>query len=582
MRALPDSPAAAPATAPTATALTAPVERERPAWGERLAWVLLLFGLPLLLCWPLPQVFTTHVLAAADQEAAPHIWGLWAALKTGSPLLLDTRLLAWPEGIEVVLVDPANLGFFALGSLFGPAAGYNTTLYAGFVLMGLAGRMLAQESGGDPFIGALVGLCCPALLSNAADGQTEGFAVGLVGIQLALLLRFLREGGVGRGALAALGLALAAWSGPYNGVWAALIDLGVGLSLPLRAGAPIRLRRAAAVALGAGLLVLPLGRAIFQERAGHLPGAGGRDAWRVIEDPAIFRGGVQTGADLLDPWLPGVLTGGEAEISHTVYLGVFTLILAGLGLWRRPGLWPYLVGAAAFTLLSFGPVLYLGGRALRSGELTWVGPVSLLAPALPVLYRITRWYRAAAVARLLLIPLAAAGRWGGRGRLLIGGALLIDCLALAPLAWPLHHSPLPEAAAYAEMTRPDAVLVLPLSTSATPPPGAWRDREVLAQTLHGHPIAATMMGFPPASAARAGQVRVQALMRTGALPAADRAALQRDGFGYLALLPDYQPLPAAAWAALEACLGAPLARGEGVVIFDLHGGPTGDCAAAQR
>ena len=64
-----------------------------------------LLTVPPLLTWPMARVFSTHVLAAADQEAAPHIWGLWAAGQAGHLLQIETSLQAFPEGIELVLVD---------------------------------------------------------------------------------------------------------------------------------------------------------------------------------------------------------------------------------------------------------------------------------------------------------------------------------------------------------------------------------------------------------------------------------------------------------------------------------------------
>lgn len=290
---------------------------------EGLALGLTLVLLPALLLWPLPVVFGQQVLAAPDQEAATHIWGLWAALREGTPLLLRTSLLGWPEGVELVLVDPANLPAFALGqALGGPAGGYNLVLYLGLSLQGLGGALLTRRLGGPAWLGALVAMACPTLLANAADGQTEGFAVGWVGLQLALLLSFVERGGVARGLLAGAALALAWYGGPYNGLFASALDLVVGLGLLLRTRADrARLRetlRRLLSAAGAGvLMVLPLARAILTMRDPTLPGSGLRAGLpRVVENPEIFRGGVQTGADLLDPWLPGPLTGGEAPVSR--------------------------------------------------------------------------------------------------------------------------------------------------------------------------------------------------------------------------------------------------------------------------
>ena len=147
---------------------------------------------PVLITWPLARVFDSHVLAAADQEAAPHIWGLWAAGQTGSLLQIETSLQAFPDGIELVLVDPFNLPMFHLGALLGPAAGYNLVLWSSFIWMGIAGALLAREWDAPPWLGAVAAMACPTLIANAADGMTEGFGVGLVGIFAALLVRGVR------------------------------------------------------------------------------------------------------------------------------------------------------------------------------------------------------------------------------------------------------------------------------------------------------------------------------------------------------------------------------------------------------
>ena len=78
----------------------------------------LLLALPLLLAWPLPLVWRTEVLASPALEAATHIWGLWAALRSGAPLHLQTTLLAWPRGVSLVLSQattrPTTQAFWCL------------------------------------------------------------------------------------------------------------------------------------------------------------------------------------------------------------------------------------------------------------------------------------------------------------------------------------------------------------------------------------------------------------------------------------------------------------------------------------
>ena len=114
------------------------------------------------------------------------------------------------------------------------------------------------------------------------------------------------------------------------------------------------------------------------------------------------------GADALDLLVPGALTG-VADWATTAYLGPVLVVAATAGLWRERRLWPWAVGAAAFASLALGPFLVVGGEVLGS-----VTPGRLLE-ALPGLDRLSRWYRAGAVAVLLLAPVAARSSRGGPG-----------------------------------------------------------------------------------------------------------------------------------------------------------------------
>lgn len=525
------------------------------------------------------------MLAAPDQEAATHIWGLWAALREGQPLVLHTPLLGWPDGVKLVLVDPANLPAFALGHLLGgPASGYNSVLYSGLVVQGLAGALLARVVGGAPWLGALAAMACPTLLSNAADGMTEGFAVGWIGVQLAALLRFLRGDGRAWGALAVVALALACYGGPYNGVFAALLDGVVGLAALARAGAARgqQLRRLLVVAGGALALVGPLAYSVLFLREGDLPGSEQRAGLpKIVENPDIFRGGVQTGADLLDPLVPGPLTGGEAPISHTAYLGLAALALAGLAVARDRRRWPWLAGALAFSALSLGPYLYLRGQVLMTGGHALLGPAGVATLILPPLGRLTRWYRAGAIATALLAPLVSVSLSRTSTRLLAAGLVLADALLAAPLAWPLHASPLPDATPYAVLQGEGAILEIPRNTTGEPPPGGWRDLTALAQTLHGRPVPGTIMRLNGSPGAAEHTQSLQRLMRTGDWPALDRQHLLGDGYRWLAIYPDRAPLSESMRRNLNTCLGSPLAEGREVVLWSLlpAGGPV-DCLPA--
>jgi hypothetical protein len=562
----------------------------------RLSTVVVVLLGPLVLLWPLPIVFADAVLAAPDQEAATHIWGLWAALEHHMPLVVDSPLLNWPDGQRLVLVDPANLPAFAIGSLISPAAAYNLVLAAGVALMGVAGALLAGQIGAHPTLTAAIAMATPTVLANAADGQTEGFAVGWVGIQLALLIRCLRGGPAWGVALAGLALALCWYGGPYNGVFAALLNIGLVAGWP-KQGRRLAWPRAALVAVLAVALCAPLAAAVLQDRPSGLPGDPSRAGpLNLVENPRIFRGGMQTGADMLDPWLPAALTGGEAEVSHTAYLGAFVLLLAVLAVARDRRRWPWLAGGLSFAVLSWGPWLSVGGLGLRIDNQLVTGPAGWLAAGVPVLDRLTRWYRAGAVASLLLAPLAALGAaeltrgWRARPHrhttalVTIGAVVWVDALLLAPLKWPLHQTPLPDrapwrAADLLDPSRREALVELPPVTSATPPPGAWRDQVGVLQPLHGRPVGGGIMGVRASPAALRCGGAVSQLLRDGVLSKSDRQRCLGDGFRFAAIHRTYFRAPDAARAHAEACLGSAVYADPNIWLLDLRGGKLAeDCA----
>ncbi len=601
-----------------------------------LVWLFLVLA-PLLLAWPLPLVGGSHLLANPDKEAASHVWGLWAAWRQWQPLVIRTDLLAWPNGMKLVLVDPGNLLAYGLAGWAGPAAGYAAVLWAGLLVAGLAGLRLARRLGGSPLLGALAAMACPALLASASEGTTEDFAVGWVLLQLSLLLDFVEGGRLRHGILAALSLAMAWYCGPYNGLWASGIDLALGLWWIFQARrAGVRpLLRALAVGAAALLLVAPLAWATSTQRDPGLPGSAQRAGLpQVMEAPGEFRGGLWYGADILDPWLPVQITGGQGATSHTVYLGAVTLLLAMAAVWKdrgsrressgplrnashhcagpcwtscistyfntpstpdiqqsparyapgapgddrlpaaasfptAPRRWPWLAGAMLFTLLSLGPHLYLGGKVLTWNGSPLLAPAGVLVLKLGFLGRLTRWYRAGAVAHLLLAPLVSTWK-GKRLAPLIALLLLADLVLLAPLSWPLQHAPLPDAAPFrAAQGQGGAVLEVPAVSTAAPAPGGWRDQGLLLQTIHGHPITGTILGQPPPAQAREASLLARRLARGQHISASQRKKLLEAEFRWLAIYPGLLPPPRDGWKGVEALLGPPLGSSDDVILFSL-------------
>jgi hypothetical protein len=535
----------------------------RGAWAPLIA--VLLLG-PLLLSWPLPLVFGTELLSHPEREAVSHVWGLWAAARELSPLVLDSSLLNHPDGLRVVVIDPVHVPVYALAGWISPAAGFNTVLLFG----GVAGAVAAREVEGRPWLGALAAMACPAMLAATAEGTTEDLGAGWVLLQLALLLRFTRTARARDGLLAGLALAAAVHAGPYNGAWAALIDASVGAWWLWRDRT--RALRALLVGAGALLVSLPWAWAVLVLRPDHLPGGGQHlhsqgPLPEIREAAEAFRGGLWHGADLLDPWLPGPLTGGEGEVSHTAYVGLVALLVAGIMVARDRSRWPWLVGSLVFSVVSLGPWLYLAGEALRLGDSGLLAPVGVAMKALPGLSRLTRWYRAGAVAALLLAPLVS--RVPGRWALLVAPLVLLDTLALAPLKWPLHHQGLPRVQALMELEGEGALLEIPPFLNGAPPPGAWRDHNMLAQVEHGHPLAGSMLGLHPSGDASRSIFRARALSMGQPFTERDLEKIRAGGYRWLALHRTLRP--AGDEDDISACLGEPIRDSPEVVVWSLEG-----------
>ncbi len=553
---------------------------------RHLPLLLALLLTPMLVAWPLPRVWSKAMLTVPGRDASGHVWALWAALQEGSPYLGHTDLLGYPDGFFLTLLDSANLPFFALGSWTGPAAGYNTALWGGLLVSGVAGAMLARRLGGSAWLGAVLAMAAPPMLAASAEGTTGSFCAGWVLLQLALLLRFLDTGRVRDGVLAALALAMAWHGGPYNGFWAAGLDLTVALWIVARGwsadpSAPRRrhpaLGRAVLVGGGALLLCLPLAWAMLGVQDPGMPGSVNRGSLPpAFESPAAFRGGLQHGADLLDPWLPLPLTGGEAEVSHTAYVGIVALVVAVIAVVRDRKRWPWLAGSLAFSLLSLGPALYLHGRELTVGGEALLGPANLLIRACPPLGRLAHWYRAGAVAALLLVPLVASQGRGWRGPVL-AALVLADLLLAAPLAWPLPQGVPPSSGALRQLES-GALVELPLQAGPPLRLWDWRYRNVLGQVDHGHPITGAMMDYPLGKEAQQAYMAVHHVASGNILPDGRREALLDRGFRWVVLYPELLGRRQQAAAALERCFGAPVVEESQLRVFDLSQRGPG-CAA---
>ena len=519
--------------------------------------------------WPLPIAGTQWLLSHPDQEAVQHVWGLWAATQSLDPIAVTTDRIAWPVGFDFVLIDPGNLPWFLPGMIFGPALGYNATLLVGVLAMGLAGALLTRAAGGEAgelAVGAAAAMVCPAFLSAASEGITESFAVGWAGVALGALLLHLEAERTRRwGVLAGLALGWAVWSGPYNGLWAALLLGTVGV---------VRIR-AWRQTLPVGLLGLVIASPViygmaFLRRDG-LPGTASRAEWEPpIGDTEAYRGAFKLGADLTDPFLPGWLTGGLTEAGHTAYLGLLVIGLAVLAVVRDRRRWPWLVGALAFVAASLGPWLIIAGSPIGSAEDGFlVAPVGVVAKWFPPLLRVTRWYRAAAIAGLLLAPLVAlalSGRW----RWLTLGILALESVVFAPRAWPMLSFDASADPVWAQLHRPGAVAELPAVQWSFTPEGAVRDENLLQQVWHGRPNSGTFFNL---SGGAADSRELRALSDLARGKAADVQQIERlAGLGYAYVVIDRRRFERLDMGRLRGALGDPVAASPRYVVFGLPEG----------
>lgn len=170
---------------------------------------------------------------------------------------------------------------------------------------------------------------------------------------------------------------------------------------------------------------------------------------------------------------------------HEVFLGFPMLLLAGLGVARRPRGWTLVAAGLAlvFLVLSLGPLLKVGG--VNTG---WPMPYALLMKVPPFDMGRTPVRCVLLAVFALAFPAAvglawarewAVSRWGiGAGR----------ALALCFLAWTLAEvcSPAPVTKTY---TPPAALAGLVPGPVINIPISVFDGRAVFLQTFHGHPIA---------------------------------------------------------------------------------------------
>ncbi len=447
---------------------------------------LLLFqalALAVLFSWPLVPRFATEAIGRIDTDTPKHLWTLWWMRREawdGAPGLL-TRWANWPDGMHLFPIEPLN-GVLAALLPLGPVPLSNLLALVHVVLLGVFAGWLGFDVSGTrvgAHVASLLAQVCAFTAFSLEVGVGELRQLWWIPLGLAVLVRARRtEGRRWFIALAAV-LVGAVLSCFYHGLFLAL-------SVAVWALCTLRLRRSLLVgyALAAGLALL----VVVPVVRGFAGSYGGEEA--------VFSVDRYTGASVSVEQLftPAPL---EADAPNGTkrrrydggrYLGLVTLVLAGLGVAARPkraGPWVAVFGVSA--VLSLGPVLVWNQAPVRVGDLVLGLP---LAPFNDLLARVgepvnfpARFLAPGMIALAVLGALATRWRWA----LLLVPLAVIDTVVNDETPWPRNTMVLPDMAGLAPGGGTGAVADVTIVTNAEP---TTRTRTIAAQLVLDRPFAA--------------------------------------------------------------------------------------------
>ncbi len=442
-------------------------------------------------------------------------WNLWwvkTALVDKITWPWFTDLLYHPKGVSLLFhtLNAFNgITFLPVQLAFGLLPAYNSVVMFSFAIGGLGGYLLTRQVLGPPssrlaaFLAGAIFTFSPYHFAHLL-GHMQLIALAWLPFYALYTLRTLRAAENARsqrvareGALAALFLVLVALCDWYYAFYCILFTTIAAIWFGLRsirAAQTNALRRGlvalAAIGLTTAALLSPLLVPMIREA---------RQASYMVPDPAQSR---MLSADLLafvtpqgfhPVWGEWARLQGEhftATISeYSVFAGftVLALTLAGMfARWRggMKGLW--LGVALSFFILSLGPILHVGGQAVRlpgGAEITL--PYTAIAK-LPFLNIMRSISRLDVIVMLALGVLAAGGlNWLIRSRsggpALGGLALALVLFEFLPAPYPMSPPDTPSwYQTLAEDSRSGAVLNLPAN---------WdRPGYLLYQTAHRKPL----------------------------------------------------------------------------------------------
>jgi hypothetical protein len=458
----------------------------------------------LFLTFPMVLSPTSTLLGDPRIDVWNHAWGYWFVLESllQGQLPYDTSLVGGPDGGVLYFIDtPGALAALPLTLIFGPAFAYNVVLVVRIALSGAAAQLLGDELWGRGPAGWIAGVAyasTPFLLCELSNGISEVCATQWLMFTLWAAARLMRtrrwRDWALLGAMQGMTSVVTFYYGLASAIAvAALVAAWVVARLLRREGPPERLVPGSLLAAAiAGVLTLPHW-VVFRTSLADARALIRREAGLNLElmshnavDPRTYL--TPLGFQSVD--LAGIY--GEPFI-HTGYLRWAVVLLAGLAVWRSPGVRRWLVPLGASLVAGLGPYLWWGDDWLMvQGNLLSL-PFEWIRRLLPQV-AITHPLRLGLGAHAIACVLAGGGaatlvqRYPTpRLRLIVAGGLgsliLAEGLFFSAATWPLPRSSAIVSTVYEDAPE-GMVLDLPVEVGTT----MLTSRYFWFQTVHGQPI----------------------------------------------------------------------------------------------
>lgn len=330
----------------------------------------------LVMTWPLALHIGDAVLGPPGDNLE-YVWKMWWFKQA----LLEQRVspffvpdVFYPFGYPLALSETTTahtvLGL-PLTVLWGEVAAYNLLMIASFVLSGYGVYLLVGELGASVLGAAFAGLAfafCPYRMAHLGAGHLPLMGTGWIALLLWAIERLIRRPTVWRGVVSGMFAALMALSSWYYAAVGGLFGVGYVL-LRARPWRTVLLRHSMLVSLllagiVCAILVAPAavpliglyreGQAQYSRSLAYV------DRWSASPVDFVY-------PNAMHPIWGQALTSLNPQNIHEnmLYLGLVSLVLAGVGVWsrwREAATKVYVILALATFVLALGTTLHLSGK----------------------------------------------------------------------------------------------------------------------------------------------------------------------------------------------------------------------------